>query len=124
MNRRCGWQQVAVGCRRRRRRHGISRLPRPARDQAYRYEWPCPGDLLHMDTKRFACFMRPGHAVTGDRRKTGAERRARRRSEYAHSIVDNHSRVAYTKLHPDERADTVTGFVTRALAHNLCGQDS
>src|SRR5262249_46740025 len=29
------------------RRHGISRTPRPAREPAHRYEWPCPGDLLH-----------------------------------------------------------------------------
>jgi transposase len=48
-------------------RHGLSRMPRPAREQARRYEWPCPGDLLHMDTKRYARFLRPGHAVTGDR---------------------------------------------------------
>ena len=32
-----------------------------------RYEWPCPGDLLHMDIARYARFERPGHAVTGDR---------------------------------------------------------
>jgi hypothetical protein len=46
------------------RRHGLSRLARPPRPAACRYEWPCPGDLLHMDTKRYACFERPGHAVT------------------------------------------------------------
>ena len=34
---------------------------------ARRYEWPCPGDLLHMDTARYARFERPGHRVTGDR---------------------------------------------------------
>ena len=39
-------------------RHGLSRLPRPARQAANRYEWPCPGDLLHMDTKRYARFAR------------------------------------------------------------------
>ena len=98
------------------RRHGLSRVPRSPRDPARRYEWPCPGDLLHMDTKRYARFLRPGHAVTGDRTRTSAERSARWGYEYAHTIVDDHSRVAYTELHPDERADTVTGFVTRALA--------
>ena len=97
------------------RRHGLSRAPRAARDPARRYEWPCPGDLLHMDTKRYARFLRPGHAVTGVRDKTAAEKRAKWGYEYAHSIVDDHSRVAYTELHPDERADTVTGFVERAL---------
>jgi transposase-like protein len=49
------------------RRHGLARLPRPPRAPARRYEWPCPGDLLHMDTKRYARFARPGHAVTGVR---------------------------------------------------------
>jgi IS30 family transposase len=57
------------------RRHGISRPPRPKRERAIRYEWPCPGDLLHMDTKSYARFRRPGHAVTGDRHTTGVERR-------------------------------------------------
>jgi transposase InsO family protein len=97
-------------------RHGLSRMPRPARDAVRRYEWPCPGDLLHMDTKRYARFLRPGHAATGVRDKTAAEKRAKWGYEYAHSIVDDHSRLAYTELHPDQRATTVTGFVTRALA--------
>jgi transposase InsO family protein len=37
--------------------------------------------------------------------------------EFAHSIVDDHSRLAYTELHRDERAPTVVGFVERALAY-------
>jgi transposase len=98
------------------RRHGLSRAPRASRDPARRYEWPCPGDLLHMDTKRYARFLRPGHAVTGVRDKTGAEKRAAWGCEYAHTIVDDHSRLAYSELHPDQSAATVTGFVTRALA--------
>jgi transposase InsO family protein len=96
-------------------RHGISRPPRPAREQVVRYEWPCPGDLLHMDTKRYARFERPGHRVTGIRDKTGTEKRAFWGYEFAHSIVDDHSRLAYSELHPDERAATVAGFVSRAL---------
>src|SRR5213078_4255414 len=36
--------------------------------------------------------------------------------DYAHAIVDDHSRLAYVELHDDERAATVTGFVERALA--------
>ena len=98
------------------RRAGLSRLPRLPRDQARRYEWPCPGDLLHMDTKRFSRFSRPGHAVTGVRDRTGAEMRMRIGHEFVHSIVDDHSRLAYSELHPDERAVTVVCFVERALA--------
>jgi hypothetical protein len=57
------------------RRHGCSRAPRPARREGCLYEWPCPGDLLHMDVKRYPRFAREGHAVTGDRAKTSAEKR-------------------------------------------------
>jgi transposase InsO family protein len=96
-------------------RHGLSRLPRPERQAANRYEWPCPGDLLHMDTKRYARFLRPGHAATGVRDRTGAERKAGSGYEYAHTIVDDHSRLAYSELHPDQAAATVTAFVQRAL---------
>jgi transposase InsO family protein len=97
------------------RRHGCSRVPRPPRGEICRYEWDCPGDLLHMDTKRYARFERPGHAATGVRDKTGAEKRRGVGYEFAHSIVDDHSRLAYSELHPDERAETVSGFVRRAL---------
>jgi transposase InsO family protein len=34
----------------------------------------------------------------------------------AHAIVDDHSRLAYVELHSDERAQTVTAFLERALA--------
>jgi transposase InsO family protein len=97
-------------------RHGLSRPPRAPREAACRYEWPCPGDLLHVDTKRFARFTRPGHAVTGDRHTTAAEKRTKVGYEWVHSLVDDHSRLAYSELHPDERADTVTGFIQRGLA--------
>lgn len=97
-------------------RHDISRRPRPKREEVRRYEWPCPGDLLHMDTKRYARFSRPGHAVTGSRFSTGAERRQGVGYEFCHSIVDDHSRLAYCELHSDQRAETVVGFLGRALA--------
>jgi transposase len=96
-------------------RCGVSRQPRAAREHAHRYEWPCPGDLLHMDTKRYARFTRPGHAVTGVRTKTSAQRRARVGYQFAHAIVDDHTRLAYVELHDDERADTVTAFTQRAI---------
>jgi transposase InsO family protein len=98
------------------KRAGISRPPRPPREETCRYEWPCPGDLLHLDSKRFVRFSRPGHAVTGDRQRSGAEKRMRIGYEWVHSLVDDHSRYAYSELHRDERAPTVTGFVERGLA--------
>jgi transposase InsO family protein len=100
-------------------RHGISRPPRPGRQDACRYEWPCPGDLLHMDVARYARFERPGHRVTGDRSqrsRSWMQPETRVGYDYCHAIVDDHSRLAYVELHPDERAQTVSGFVKRALA--------
>jgi hypothetical protein len=49
------------------RRHGLSRRQRMVKEPANRYEWPCPGDLLRMDTSRYARFVRPGHRVSGSR---------------------------------------------------------
>ena len=70
-----------------------------------------------MDTSRYARFTRPGHAVTGDRTSTSAEKRQRVGHEYAHAIIDDHSRLAYAELHPDERADTDRAALPeRALA--------
>ncbi len=99
------------------KRAGISRPPRQPRERPRLYEWPCPGDLLHIDSKRFARFSRPGHAVTGDRHTTSAKKRAHVGYEWVHSLVDDHSRLAYSELHRDERAVTVTGFVERGLAY-------
>jgi transposase InsO family protein len=98
------------------KRHGCSRPPRADRVTGVRYEWPCPGDLLHMDVKRYPRFARPGHAVTGDRTRTGVEIAHPLGHDFFHAIVDDHSRVAYGELLDDERAGTVTAFVERALA--------
>jgi hypothetical protein len=97
-------------------RRGMSRQPRTPREEVRRFEWPCPGDLIQNDTKRFARFSRPGHAVTGNRSTTGAEKRQRVGWEIAHSAIDDHSRLAYTEIHRDEKADTVLGFTARAIA--------
>jgi transposase InsO family protein len=93
------------------RRRGCSRRPRTPRDAVQRYEWPCPGNLVHMDTKRHARFVVPGHAVTGER--TTKSRGAG--FEYVHVIVDDCSRLAYAEVHDDERAATVAAFTERAL---------
>jgi transposase InsO family protein len=98
------------------RRHGCSRAPRAPRPAYRRYEWPCPGDLVHVDVKRYARFARPGHAVTGDRRKTHRDKLAGRGYEFFHAAVDDHSRLAYGELLADETAATTTAFFQRALA--------
>jgi transposase len=100
------------------RRHGLSRRAAAVKEPANSYEWPCPGDLLHMDVSRYARFLRPGHRVTGDRSQSlrGRSKRTVIGYDFAHAIVDDHSRLAYVELHDDEKAATVTGFVERALA--------
>jgi transposase InsO family protein len=100
------------------RRHGLSRRQPQLKEPANSYEWPCPGDLLHMDVCSYARFLRPGHRVTGDRSQRLRGRRVETRLGYdfAHAIVDDHSRLAYVELQDDEKALTVTGFVERALA--------
>jgi transposase InsO family protein len=104
------------------RRGGCSRREPAERPPVIRYLWPCPGNLLHMDVKRFGRFAQPGHALTGVRvwrsRKVGWE--------YVHSIVDDCSRLAYSEIHDDEKAPTVTAFTRRALdwflAHGIVAE--
>jgi transposase InsO family protein len=120
VRRRTGWGPRLVGSEvgiphatvhRALRRRGCLRRPREPRAPVVRYEWPCPGNLLHMDTKRHACFREPGHALTGVR--TQGSRGAG--WEFVHTLVDDCSRLAYAEVQDDERAQTVTEFTRRAL---------
>jgi len=95
------------------KRAGISRPPKPVREPANRYEWPCPGDLLHMDVSEYVRFKRPGHRVTGDRR---SQDNVPDGVDYVHAIVDDHSRLAYAEILADARAETSAAFLERALA--------
>lgn len=77
-----------------------------------RYECARPGQLLHIDVKKLARFERPGHRLLGrgpGRFETAAG------YEYLHVCVDDHSRLAYAELLPDERADSAIAFLGRAL---------
>ncbi len=97
-------------------RRGLSRMPRPAREEVRRFEWPCPGDLLQMDTKRFARFHGPGtrSPATGDR--TGAEKRAARSAGSSVTRSSTTTAAWPTPRSTDEKAATVTAFIARALA--------
>jgi transposase InsO family protein len=98
------------------RRHGISRAPCKERQPANRYEWPCPGDLLHMDVSTYARFEQPGrHQLTGITVRSYANKKAKVGYDYVHAIVDDHSRLAYAEIHSDDRAPTVVSFLERAL---------
>jgi len=77
-----------------------------------RYEHATVGALVHLDTKKLGRITHLGHRVTGRRRgqRHGAG------WEIVHVAVDDHSRVAYAELLPDERSDSARGFVRRAIA--------
>lgn len=96
------------------RRHGLGRLralePKP---EVVRYERKSPGDLLHLDTKKLGRIKGVGHRIHGDRR------RASRGIgwEYAHIAIDDHTRLSYVEVLPDETGATTTDFLVRALRH-------
>ena len=94
------------------RRLGISRPPARPAVPVQRYEWPRPGDLLHVDIKPLAQIRAVGHRIHGDRRRTvrGAG------WEYVHVAVDDHSRVAFVEVLPDQRGDTCAAFLQRSVA--------
>jgi transposase InsO family protein len=77
-----------------------------------RYEHAAPGDLLHLDIKRLVRIARPSHRVTGDYRDKvrgiGAE--------YVHIAIDDHSRIAFSAICPDETRASVLHFLDAALA--------
>ncbi|MBS1886885.1 MAG: IS481 family transposase [Actinobacteria bacterium] len=98
-------------------RHGLSRRLRSPRQTYRRYEWSRPGALLHVDVARLARFERPGHAVTGDRTMTGAEKRAAVGYVYLHCVIDDHSRYAYVEQHRDQGGDTAAAVLERAIDH-------
>jgi transposase InsO family protein len=95
------------------RRLGLNRIrdlePRPP---VLRYEHAAPGDMLHLDIKRLVRIQRPSHRVTGDRRDgvkgIGAE--------FLHVAIDDHSRLAFTAMYPDQTERSSTHFLAAAVA--------
>jgi transposase InsO family protein len=98
-------------------RHGLSQRRRTKRESYRRYEWSAPGALLHIDIARLARFERPGHAVTGDRTTSGAEKRAKVGYVYLHCVIDDHSRYAYVEQHRDQGGNTAAAVLGRAISH-------
>lgn len=89
-------------------------LLRGRRGSAERYEYDQPGGLIHVDVKKLGKIP-----DGGGWRAHGRGKVARSRGngyDYVHSAVDDHSRLAYSEALDDERADTCTAFLARALA--------
>lgn len=95
-------------------RAGMSKLSHlePA-GPVVRYEREAPGDLLHIDTKKLGCIVRPSHRVTGERRDSvhGAG------WETLFVAVDDHARLAFTAIHPDEKKEQAVLFLRNAVAY-------
>lgn len=96
------------------RRHGLNRLSslEPPKPPPVRYERASPGELLHLDIKKLGRFARPGVRATGDRtqRNPGAG------VESLHVAIDDHSRIAFASLFPDERTPSVLAALHQAVA--------
>jgi transposase InsO family protein len=78
-----------------------------------RYERDTPGDLLHIDIKKLARIKKPGHRITGnpqdETRGAGWE--------FLYVAVDDHSRMAYVAMMPDEKAVSASSFLQQAHAY-------
>ena len=71
------------------------------------------GELVHCDVKKLARFWRVGHRITGDRRCPSADAGW----AFVRVAVDDASRLAFVEVLPDERRQSVTGFLVRALRY-------
>jgi transposase InsO family protein len=107
------------------RRVGLGRLGRIGLERPIRYERSRPGELVHVDVKRLGRIQGgAGKRVRGGLRKhwnpARIDAEGRRRLtvgwEFVHIAIDDHSRLAYAEVLPDEKAQTAIGFLRRAAA--------
>jgi len=96
------------------KRAGLSRLSdlRPV-EPVQRYEHEAPGELLHIDIKKLGRFDKVGHRITGDRSRQvhGAG------WDFVFVAVDDHSRIAFTEIYPDERGQSAASFLRAAIGY-------
>jgi transposase InsO family protein len=106
-------------------RIGMGRLGRLGREPAVRSERSRPGELVHVDVKKLGRIV--GGAGkrwrdngyqhhTGSYTDAAGRVHAKAGWEYVHIAVDDHSRLAYAEVLPDEKATTAVSFLRRALA--------
>jgi transposase InsO family protein len=96
------------------KRLGLNRLSRlEPPEPPNRYCRRHPGELIHVDIKKFGMFDRPGHRVAG---RQGTRRTRRPGWEYCHVAIDDTSRLAYVEILDDEKGPTCVAFLRRAIA--------
>jgi transposase InsO family protein len=100
------------------RRLGISRIRdlKPA-EPVRRYQREHPGELIHIDIKKLGRFERIGHRITGDRTQRSDGRRSHVGWEYVHVCIDDASRIAISRIFPDEKATSAVAFLHAAIAY-------
>jgi transposase InsO family protein len=108
------------------RRHGLPRLCtldpmtgeviRSSKLTTLRYERDRPGELVHVDVKKIGRIPDGGGWRAHGRQMgtTAAAKKARIGYDYVHSMVDDHTRLAYSEILPDEQGPTCAGFIARA----------
>jgi transposase InsO family protein len=105
-------------------RSGMGRLGRIGLEPAVRYERSRPGELVHVDVKKLARIQGgAGWRMRGrvqHHNPTFTDEHGHKRKtvgfEYVHIAIDDHSRLAYAEVLPDEKALTAVGFLRRAVA--------
>jgi transposase InsO family protein len=80
-----------------------------------RYERAVPGEMIHIDIKKLGRFDKIGHRITGDR--TGQSNSRGVGWEFVHVCIDDHSRVAFSQIKPDEKADSAVPFLKAAVTY-------
>jgi transposase InsO family protein len=94
-------------------------LIRSSKATAVRYERERPGELAHMDVKKIGRIP-DGGGWRAHGRAAGSTSRRRQTLvgfDYVHSLVDDHSRLAYSEVLPDEKGATCAAFLARAAAY-------
>ena len=84
-----------------------------------RYERQTPGEMIHIDIKKLGRFSRTGHRITGQREGQSSTRGVG--WESVHVCIDDHSRVAFSEIRPDEKEENAAAFLKAAVAwyHSL-----
>ncbi len=109
---------------------GSRRIDRVTGEPLRRYEHDHPGSLIHVDVTKFGNIPDGGGwryvgRQQGDRNKAEPPRcapAARAKGNpnigtaFVHTVIDDHSRVAYAEICSDEKATTAIGVLHRAVA--------
>ena len=90
---------------------------RASKSTAMRYERARPGELVHMDVKKLGRIPEGGGWRAHGRGNTGLDPNRRNGFDYVHSLVDDHCRLAYSEILPDEKGLTCAGFLRRAAEY-------